>query len=211
VKVIKMTKQKVGLVIFWIGVIWAILWGVIGSIFVSSAMNSLTMDELNQTIWALSGPLFLLWGVFGAPLGAIVAGIGLLLYSGAKGSMVWKFGIGILLAFIIGMIAGRFGHFPPLFGIGGTLILLFFIGIVWLWAKERMALNGSSTTATDFKLVGYVFMLIAAWFVCGIASVPFLKALEGQAPTSPIHVMIFLVLGWLFLFLSHYKSRKQQG
>jgi len=206
-----MTKQKVGLVIFWIGVIWAILWGVIGSIFVSSAMNSLTMDELNQTIWALSGPLFLLWGVFGAPLGAIVAGIGLLLYSGAKGSMVWKFGIGILLAFIIGMIAGRFGHFPPLFGIGGTLILLFFIGIVWLWAKERMALNGSSTTATDFKLVGYVFMLIAAWFVCGIASVPFLKALEGQAPTSPIHVMIFLVLGWLFLFLSHYKSRKQQG
>jgi len=49
------------------------------------------------------------------------------------------------------------------------------------------------------------------WFICGIAGQPFLKAFEAEAPTTPIHVMIFLVLGWLFLFLSHYKSRKQQG
>ncbi len=201
-----MTKQKVGLVIFWIGVIWAILWGVIGSISVSSATNSLTTDELNQTMWAFTGPLMMLWGVFGVPLGALVAGIGLLLYSGAKGSTVWKFGIGILLVLIVGMQLGGLGHFPPLFGIGGTLILLLFIGIVWLWAKERIALKGSSTTAVDLKLVGYVFMLIGSWFVCGIASQPFLKALEGQAPSSPVHVIVFLVLGWLFLFLSHYKS-----
>ena len=201
-----MTKQKVGLVIFWTGVIWAILWGVIGSISVTSAMNSLTMDELNRTMWALTGPLMMLWGVFGVPVGALVAGIGLLLYSGAKGATVWKFGIGILLVLIIAMVLGALGHFPPLFGIGGTLILLFFIGILWLWAKERMALKGSSTTAADFKLVGYVFMLMAAWFVCGIAGQPFLKALEGVAPTSPVHIMIFLVLGWLFFFLSHYKS-----
>jgi len=204
-----MTKQKVGLVLFWVGVIWAIGWGVIGSIFVSSAMNTLTMAEFDQTIWG-TGPLMILWA-FGVPLGALVAGIGLLLYSGAKGSTVWKFGIGILLVLIVGMQLGGLGHFPPLFGIGGTLILLLFIGIVWLWAKERMALKGSSTTAADLKLVGYVFMLITAWFVCGIASIPFLKALEGEAPTSPVHVIVFFVLGWLFLFLSHYKSRQQQG
>ncbi len=61
--------------------------------------------------------------------------------------------------------------------------------------------------------VGLVLFWIAViWtFICGIASVPFMKALEGEAPGTPIHVMIFLVLGWLFLFLSHYKSRKQQG
>lgn len=201
-----MTKQKIGLVIFWVGVIWAILWGVIGSISVSSAVSSLTMAELNQTMWAIGGPLMMLWG-FGVPLGALVAGIGLLLYSGAKGSTVWKIGIGIFVGLVIGMAMQFLGHFPPLFGIGGTLILLFFIGILWLWAKERMALKGLSTAAADFKLVGYVFMLIAAWYICGIASEPFLKALEGQAPTSPVHVIIFLVLGWLFLFLGHYKSR----
>ena len=201
-----MTKQKIGLVIFWAGVIWAILWGVIGSISVSSAMNSLTMAELNQTMWAIGGPLMMLWG-FGVPLGALVAGIGILLYSGAKGSTVWKIGIGIFVGLVIGMAMQFLGHIPPLFGIGGTLILLFFIGILWLWAKERMALKGLSTAAADFKLVGYVFMLIAAWYICGIASEPFLKAFEGQAPTSPVHVIIFLVLGWLFLFLGHYKSR----
>jgi hypothetical protein len=72
-----------------------------------------------------------------------------------------------------------------------------------------MALKDSSTTAADFKLVGYLFMLIATWFVCAIAPLPFMKAYEGYTPTSPIHIMIFFVLGWLFLFLSHYKSRKQ--
>ncbi len=166
------------------------------------------MDEVNQTMWAFTGPWYLLWAL-GVPLAAIIAGIGLLLYSSAKGSTVWKYGIGIALAISIGMASGFLGHIPPLFGIGGTLILLFFMGILWLWAKERMALKDSSTTAADLKLVGYVFMLIAAWFICGIAGQPFMKALEGEAPGTPILVMIFLVLGWLFLFLSHYKSRKQ--
>ena len=205
-----MTKQKVGLVLFWIAVIWAFLWGVLGSVFVGSAFNNLTMDEVNQTMWAFAGPWYLLWAL-GVPLAAIIAGIGILLYSSAKGSTVWKYGIGIALAVSIGMASGFLGHIPPLFGIGGTLILLFFMGILWLWAKERMALKDSSTTAADLKLVGYVFMLIAAWFICGIAAQPFMKVFEGETPSTPIHVMIFLVLGWLFLFLSHYKSRKQQG
>jgi len=45
------------------------------------------------------------------------------------------------------------GYFPPFFGIGGALILLSFFGILWLWAKERMALKGSSTAAADLKTV----------------------------------------------------------
>jgi hypothetical protein len=203
-----MTKQKVGLVLFWVAIIWAILWGVIESVFVGSAFRNLTMDEVSLTMWATTGPWFLLWA-FGVPLGALVAGIGILLYSSAKGSSIWKCGIGIFLGIIIGIVSGFLGHIPVLFGIGGTLILLFFIGILWLWAKERKALKDAPTTAADLKLIGYVFMLIAAWYICGIASQPFLKALEEETPSTPIHVMIFLVLGWLFLFLSHYKSRKQ--
>ena len=205
-----MTKQKVGIVLFWIAAISAILWIVIGWVFVCPAFRNLAMEELNQTMWAVTGPWFLIWGVCGIPIGALVALIGILLHSGAQGSMVWKYGIGGFLALAISMAALRFiGHIPPLFGIGGTLILLSFLGILWLWAKERMALKDASATAADLKLFGYVFMLIAAWFICGMAGRPFLKALEGVAPTSPIHVMILLVLGWFFLFLSHYKYRKQ--
>ena len=159
-----MTKQKVGLVIFWIGVIWAILWGVIGSISVSSAMNSLAMDELNQTVWALTGPLMTLWA-FAVPLGAIVAAVGLLIYSSAKGSTVWKYGIGLFLALIIAMASQFLPYLPVLYGIGGTLILLLFMWILWLWAKERMALKDSSTTAADFRMVGYVFFFMAAFYI----------------------------------------------
>ncbi len=173
-----MTKQKVGLVLFWIAVIWAIGWGVLASVFVDSAFRNLTMDELNQTMWASQGTWTMIWGLFGVPLAAIVAIIGILLYSDAKGLTVLKYGIGIFLAVFAGMTAGYLGHIPPLFGIGGTLILLFFIGILWLWAKERMAMKEISQTAADLKLAGYVFMLIAAWFICGMGSQPFLKALE---------------------------------
>jgi hypothetical protein len=89
-----------------------------------------------------------------------------LLYSSAKGSTVWKVGIGLFVVFIIALVTWTLNFYSaPLFGIGGTLILLSFIGILWLWAKERMALKGSSTAAADFRLVGYVFMLMAAWWI----------------------------------------------
>ena len=159
-----MTKQKIGLVLFWISVIWMILWVVIGTIKLP-LMHSLTMEEINQTIWALTGPLNFLYGV-SIPLGAIFAGIGILLYARAKGLTVGKVVIGLLITLIISFVILALNFYlAPLFGFGGTLILLSFIGILWLWAKERMALKGSSTTAADFRLVGYVFMLMAAWFI----------------------------------------------
>lgn len=204
-----MTKQKVGLVLFWIAIIWAILWGVIVSVVLGSSFRNLTMDELNKTMWAPQGSWTMIWGLFGVPLAAIIAMIGILLYSDARGLTVLKYGIGVLLAVFIGMMLTSIGHIPLLFGIGGTLILLFFIGILCLWAKENVALKSAPPTAAVLKLVGYVFMLIAAWFICGMASIPFLKALKNESPATPLHVMIFLVLGWLFLFLGHYKSRQQ--
>lgn len=205
-----MTKQKVGLVLFWIAVIWAFFWGILGSILQGELyVHVLTFKEFEQTIWATTGPLMTLWG-FAPPLAALLAGIGLLLYSGAKGSTVWKFGIGVFLGVIISFVIGSLGHFPPLYAIGGSLILLSFFGILWLWAKERKALQGQSATAADLKLAGYVFMLIAAWFTCGIAGPQWVKAFVDQPPMmEPITVMILFVLGWIFLFLSHYKSSKQ--
>ncbi len=204
-----MRNRKIGLILFSIAIVWAILWGIIDWLYVSPAIRNLTSDEINQTIWRHPGPLFLLWGFY-IPLVSLLAGVGMLLYSGAKGSTIWKYGVGIFLVASIYPAVRNFEHIPPLFGIGGTLILIIFMGMLWLWAKERMALKDASATAVDLKLVGYVFMLIAAWYICGIAGQPFLKALEGTPTASPIHVMILLVLGWLFLFLSHYKSYKQQ-
>jgi hypothetical protein len=168
------------------------------------------MDELNQTRWAITGPLFLVWAIAGVPVGSLVAFIGALLYSGAKGSTVWKYGTGAFLALAFSMSIGLVGHFTPVFGIGGSLILLLFFGILRLWTKERMALKDGAAAA-DLKLAGYVFFLLAAWFTCGIAGFPFAKAFEGEPPSTPLHIMVLFVLGWLFLFLSHYKAHKQRA
>jgi hypothetical protein len=203
-----MNKQKRGLILFWIAIFWAFFWGILQSFFVDSAFFNLTMDEVNQTMWATDGIWFQMWA-FGVPLAAIIAAFGILLYGGAKTLKALKYGIGIFLVVFGGLTAGIIGHVRPLFGIGGALILLSFTGILWLWAKERMAITDGPTIATDLKMVGYVFMLIAAWFICGMASQPYLKALDEVSPSSPIHVLIFLVMGWIFLFLSHYKLRKQ--
>jgi hypothetical protein len=203
----KMVRQKVGLVLYWMAVVWAFAWGIVASFMMAPFFRTLTFEELNRTAWAVTGPLFILWGLGGVPLAVVVAAVGILLYSGAKGSSVWKYGIGLFLGLCVGMTIGFLGYIPLLFGIGGTLILLFFVGILWLWARERRALEGSGTTAADLRLAGYAFFLMASWFTCGIASQPFMKATADQTPGSPIHVMAFFVLGWLFLFLSHRRSR----
>ena len=206
-----MKKQKVGLVLFWIGVIWGFFWGILASIHQAELyLGVLTFEQLAETIWAVDGPIMAIWGL-APPLAAIIAGVGVLIYSGVKRLFVWFFAIGIFLAIILGMIIRSLGHFPPLYAIGGTLILLFFFWILLLWAKERKDLEGQVGLAADYKLVGYVFLLNAAWFTCGIAGPAWHKALVDMPLLDPIFVMILHVLGWFFLFLSHYKSRQQLG
>ena len=87
-----------------------------------------------------------------------------------------------------------------------TRILVFFLAILWFWAKKWATLEGPVRTASDFQLVGYVFFLIAMWYLCGALARPYQAALAGQPLRSPLSIIVYLVLGWLFLFLSHYKS-----
>jgi len=206
-----MNKQKVGLAVFWTSVIWMIAWVAAAKIFWSPLLRSLTMEEINQTIWAYTGPLQLLYGI-SIPLGAIAAGVGIFLYAGAKGSTVWKVGMGLFITLFISFLTLVLNVYSaPVFGIGGSLILLSFIGIAWLWATERLALKGSPTIAVDFRLVGYVFMLMAAWFLCAKAAEGFVKGLEGLPTMSMMNILILLAMGWVFLFLSHYKSHQGQA
>ena len=67
-------------------------------------------------------------------------------------------------------------------------------------------LEGDTKTGADFQLVGYVFFLIAMWFLCGEFGGQHWEAFSSSEPSSPVSIMIYLVLGWLFHFLGHYKS-----
>ena len=197
-----MNKRKTGMAIFITGVLLAVILGAIASYSVSTAFKLPTMEEVNQTMWRVPGFWFFLWS-FAVPLGVILAGIGVLVYSEAKASTVWLFGLGtfLTLAFIT-FINGPLPHVPVLFGIGGTLILLFFFGILWIYAKKI-------TTRSDYlNLTGYTFLVIGMWFACGELSRDYIEIFEGPGE-SPIHVMIYFVLAWLFFFLSHYQSENR--
>ena len=47
-------------------------------------------------------------------------------------------------------------------------------------------------------------LIIAMWQACGMAGQRFYQALSSVDPMSPISLILYLGLGWLFLLLSHY-------
>ncbi len=95
-------------------------------------------------------------------------------------------------------------YYAPLFGIGGVIILASFFSIVWLWMKKVVTLDKQERTASEFKLVGYLFWMNATWFLCGETGKLHLKAFAGDPAPSPIEIMVFLVLGWLFVLVGEY-------
>ncbi len=205
-----MKPQKIGLIIFWLAAVYMIGMGFVGSWGARSTYRDLSLDQVNETIWALGGPVFGLWAS-AIPLGSIVAGVGLLLYVRSKGARIWLFGIGIFTVFLLDILSmwrvlPAPPHFPPLFGLGGGLMLASFLASLLLWAKKQATLEGPARTAGDFQLAGYIFFLIAMWYLCGDLSRPYQEALSGLPLRSPVSIIVYLVLGWLFLLLSHYKA-----
>ena len=201
----KMGKQKIGLILFWIGVIFAVAFAGIGTRSLMGNLRTLTITELNATIWADGGPLWILWG-FSVTLGSILAGIGAFVYVKTKPVFAWLTGIGVfVVVFAMLMVWGRVYN-ATLFGIGGSIILLSFFAIVWVWLKKYAALDMPEKIAGSFKLIGYIFWINTSWFLCGETARMHLKAFEGLSPPIPIEVMVFLVLGWLFVLVGEYKA-----
>lgn len=140
-------------------------------------------------------------------LGSVLAGIGAFMYVKTKPAFSWLTGIGVLGAVIVMVMIWSRVYDSTLFGIGGIIILTSFIAIVWIWMKKYAALDPQEKIAGSFKLIGYVFWVNASWFLCGETAKLHLKAFEGSPGPSPIEIMVFLVLGWIFVPIGEYKSR----
>ena len=205
-----MKKQKFALSLFWIGLLIAVAFaGVIGRSLYHN-LRTLTAEEFDATIWAIGEPIFMLWA-FSVPLGSILAGIGSFVYAKTKPAFSWLTGIGVLGAVLVMNLVWSRVYDPTLFGIGGILILVSFFSIVWIWMKKYAALDMQEKIAGSFKLTGYLFWINASWFICGETAKMHLKAFEGSSVPSPIEVMVFLVLGWLFVLVGEYKAMRLKG
>jgi hypothetical protein len=150
------------------------------------------------------------------PFGVIIAVIGSL-YSRIESSRLVVFLISGLVSLIVydraQVIAGTSPN-PIFFGIGGNLITLILLSLIWCWAENRAKLGENAKTAADLQLLGYVFFSFAAWTACGIGSAPGYALYPDEMlkfQTQPLlfsllaKVMIFFVLGWFFTLLGQLK------
>jgi len=203
----KMNKQKIALSLFWIGLLIAVAFAAIGSRSLLHNLRTLTIEENNATIWADGGLLWTSWG-FSVTLGSLLAAIGAFVYVKTKAVFSWLTTIGVLgVVFAMLMIWSRVYN-ATLFGIGGSIILVSFFAIVWIWMKKYTALDMQEKIAGSYKLIGYIFWINTSWFLCGETARMHLKAFEGLSPPTPIEIMVFLVLGWFFVLVGDYKEMR---
>jgi hypothetical protein len=199
-------NSNVGLVLFWVGAVYIVVVAGLGG-WGEPPLIARLSEALNLGLIP-----FFLWA-FSVPLGAILVGTGVLIQAEAKPSRIGVFAIGLFLTvlfvdiFVRGFLMSTDAHFPPLFGVAGALTLVMFLALTWFWAIRRRTLTDAEKPAADLQLVGFVFFMMATWFLCAVLSTQFSEDLTRFTPRSPVNVLIYLVLGWLFLFLSQYKAR----
>ena len=192
--------NKIGKSIFFIGVAIAIIMGAIIS-YDPGFVCHLDPENLPETIWSYPALCFAFWA-FSVPVGIIIAATGILIHASAKKRTILKFGLGTISAYVLISFAnGPMPHIPLLFGIGGTLILLFYFLILWK--------NANKLKENAVKLAGYTSLIIGFWFSCGLASRQYQPALGSGE--SPIDIMTYFVLAMFFFWLSEKKQENNKA
>lgn len=204
-----------GWIIFGLGAVYMLLMGWLSSWWVVPTIRQAGLDDLPGMAF------FFLWQ-FSAPVGALMVVVGAAFIARVEAS--WK---GVLIAGSLVVVAWLYISMvvvkevmPPVFGIGGGLISLAFLGASWDWARSRPGLSGSARTGLDLGMFGHVFYLIAAWYLCGLLGAPtFLlrpeKAMtiipESNAISLGTTILICMALGSVFTFARQRVSLRGDG
>jgi hypothetical protein len=104
----------------------------------------------------------------------------------------------------IGMIWEPSQHIPQLFGLGGAVILVSYLGILWAWTRTYAAFEGIARTGRQIQIVGYSFLFATGALLCSYIGDPNVLALEALPSASAESVNISLALGMLLLFVGHH-------
>lgn len=201
------TSQKAGWTIFGIGALYMLLMGWLSSWWVVPVIRDSGLAGLPGTVF------FFAWQL-AAPVGALLVAIGAAFVGRVELSRkVVIIGGSLILVVWLVVSMGAFQQvIPPIFGLGGGLITLAFLGALWDWAKLRPGLSSAARTGADFGMAGHVFFLIAAWYLCGLLGAPTFLLRPEQAMTiipenSAISlgttILICMTMGSVFTFFSH--------
>ena len=208
-----MNSKKLGLTLFLLG---ATLMLVVG--WLSSWWFVPTIKKLGFENVPVPGFVSLIWGL-SAPLGAIIVATGAGLYAQVNWRRLLPMTLGLfVLVFMLALLMPS-QLVPALFGINGGLITLFFLGIFWNWARNRPGLSTNAKTGSDLQMVGYLFFLVASWYLCGLLGAPTFALrpeLMQKYKTLPSAInlgsliSVCIALGFAFIFFGHRLIRQNK-
>jgi hypothetical protein len=209
-----MQRHKIGSIVGVIGICLLLFYLVVRLTFIdvlNAALAQAGIHSIKDMIMNLSVYLiiYLLW-VYSFKLGMLLVILGAALKAGMGNRELWIFISGGVI-YLVTCYLPFIGYSPPFYGILGTMILVLFLFIAWHWMKRRPSLARSAQIGSDLRMIGYYFLVMATWTLCGIFGIvtyalkPEIMIERGLQSTTIMltsHVIIELSLGWLFIFLS---------
>lgn len=152
---------------------------------------------------------YLLWA-YSFKLGIYFTLLGAVLRTSMSASEVWLVAIG-------GFVYIAFAYIPMpepasiVFGIAGGMMTLMIVFIIWRWARERDKLAPAHRKSGDLRIAGFFFFAMATYTLCPLLGVKTFAlspekmiqhGLQAEASSFAFHLLIELVLGWVFVALS---------
>lgn len=159
---------------------------------------------------------YLIWA-YSFKLGILFIVIGALLKTHMGKGRLWLYVFGGLLYISFAYIPLP-GPFSIIFGIGGGIMTVLIVLIFQLLLTERSEHHESTGTATELKIIGYFFFAMATYNLCPLLGVKAFAlepekmiayGLQSEAASFATHILIELVLGWTFIFFSHFRNSKK--
>jgi hypothetical protein len=205
-----MNRQKIGKNMFWIGVLSIVVWQ--GLTWAHApVLRENTAEELRGTIYAVDGFMGFIRFQLAGTLGMSLPLIGVLLYSTKKGSYYW------LLGFLgpsmsgIGMVWNPSEHMPVLFGVGGTVILLSYLGLLWVWSRAYTVYDSTVRAGKMIQILGYSFLFTTSLLLCSYVGDSRLLALTSSdlpSVSGAESINISLAIGMLLLFAGQFVASR---
>ena len=157
---------------------------------------------------------YLLWA-YSFKLGMYFIILGAMCRTEMSSARKWVIGIGGFLYIAFAYVPLP-GPTPIVFGVTGGLMTLLIIFIFLGWARERDQLQDGQKIASDYRMAGYFFFAMATYTLCPLLGVKAFAlspekmiqyGLQREAASFTFHLLIELVLGWIFTALSFRQVR----
>lgn len=164
-----------------------------------------TLEGASQVTATWKIVRYLLWG-YSFKLGIYFIILGAIFRTTMSSARKWWIAIG-------GFMYIGFAYLPLpnptslVFGLSGGLMTLLMIFIFLRWASERGELPAAQQTASDYRMAGYFFFGMATYTLCPLLGIKAFAlspekmiayGLQGEAASFAFHLLIELVLGWVF-------------